>query len=221
MKKNLRSISICLCLIGLYTSFMPISVFAQEQSRGRELRQFDRSTRRVIAPVRIGIPKDHAYIPQGTELAVELVKELNSKHNRTGDQVELKLVDNLIVNDVVVAPAGTAVQGIITKSRKAGGLGRSGVLEFQINSFNTINNVKIPLSYSQKGRGGTDGGAGVVFAAVSILGGLLMKGKNVYVQPGTKFNCVVSKNTDLNVKLDDLADVMSPDRPHGVSITIK
>lgn len=166
------------------------------------------------------IPKGNAYVPKNTMLEVELTHDIDSKHNKTGDPIILRLVDNLIINDVIVAPAGSEVEGVITKSRKAGGLGRSGRLEFQINSLKTINNVEIPLAYDQKDKGETAGGAGVVFAAVSIVGGLFMKGKNVNVKAGTKFDCRVTTDTDLKVKLTDLKEAMNPDKPHGVAIKI-
>lgn len=60
-----------------------------------------------------------------------------------------------------------------------------------------------------------------VAAVVSLVGGLFMKGKNVSFPAGSVFDARVTADTDLNVTLDELADVMNPNKPHGVSITIK
>lgn len=167
------------------------------------------------------IPSDHAYIPKDTILTIELTEELSSKHIKKGMPVPLTLKENLIVNDVVVAPAGTEVYGEVTKATKSGFFGRSGKLEFTINSFTTINGVKIPLQYVTKKEAGSDGGAVAVAVALSAVGGFLMKGKNVTYKAGTLFDARVTADTDLQTTLDGLADAMNPQKPHGTVITIK
>ena len=169
-----------------------------------------------IAPVKRG----NAYIPEGTTLQIELTEELSSKKAKVGDAVPLRLVENLIINDVIVIPAGSKVKGVVTKSRKAGGLGRGGKLEFQIVSVNTINGVKVPLQYTKGEHGAGDGGAVAVVAFVSIVGGVFMKGKNVVYNEGLKFEAKVTADIDLNVPLNGLKDAMDASKPHGVSITI-
>lgn len=167
------------------------------------------------------IPKGNAYIPKGTVLQVELTKELSSKKSKVGDAVPLRLVENLIVNDVIIAPAGSKVEGVVTKARKAGGLGRGGKLEFMIVSVKSINGVKIPLQYTEGKHGANDGGAVAVVAFVSIVGGIFMKGKNVVYNKGLKFDAQVTADTDLKVPLENLQEAMVASKPHGVSITIR
>lgn len=167
------------------------------------------------------IPSDHAYIPKDTILTIELTEELSSKHAKTGMLVPLILKENLIVNDVIVAPAGTEVVGEVTKATKSGFFGRSGKLEFSIKSLTTINGIKIPLQYVTKKEAGSDGGAVAVATALSLVGGFLMKGKNVTFNEGTLFDARVTADTDLQVTLDGLADAMNPNKPHGTVIVIK
>lgn len=171
----------------------------------------------TISPVK----KGNAYVPKGTILKIALAKELSSKKARVGDSVALKLVENLIINDVVVVPAGAEVKGVVTKSRKAGGLGRGGKLEFSVVSVKTLNGVEIPLDYTKYQHGAGDAGAAVVFAAVSVVGGLFMKGKNVVYNEGLQFDVEVTADTDLNVKLSELAEAMDESRPHGVIVKLK
>ena len=167
------------------------------------------------------IPEGNAYIPKGTILQVELTKELSSKKAKVGDAVPLRLVENLIVNDVIVVPAGSEVKGVVTKARKAGGLGRGGKLEFTIVSVKTINGVEIPLQYTKGEHGAGDGGAVAVVAFVSIVGGIFMKGKNVVYNEGLKFDAQVTADTDLKVPLENLQETMDMNKPHGVSIHIQ
>ena len=167
------------------------------------------------------VKSGNAYIPEGTRLKIELTKELSSKTAKVGDIVPLRIIENLIINDVVVIPAGTKVKGVVTTARKSGGLGRGGKLEFQVVSVNTVNGVKVPLQYTKGDKKGSDGGAIAVFAAVSIVGGLFMKGKNVVFNEGLEFEAEVTADTDLNVSLGELKDAMDPSKAHGTTITIR
>lgn len=66
------------------------------------------------------IPAGEAYIPGGTRLNVELVNEMTSKKNKKGDILKFKLLDNLILNNVVVVPVGTEVIGKVTEAASSG-----------------------------------------------------------------------------------------------------
>lgn len=167
------------------------------------------------------IPKGNAYIPAETILNIELTENISSKTMKKGNPVPLKTLDHVIINDVIVIPAGIPVEGVVTKAKKSGMFGRSGKLEFTINSVNTINNVRVPLQYSAMKEAGSDGGAVAVAAVVSLVGGLFMKGKNVEFPAGTHFQAKVTADTDLHVTLKELPDAMNPDKPHGISITLK
>lgn len=76
------------------------------------------------------------------------------------------------------------------------------------------------MQYTDLREAGSDDGAVAVFAAVSIIGGIFMKGKNVSFPAGTKMAAKVVADTDLKVKLEDLAEAMNPNRPHGIIIQI-
>lgn len=99
--------------------------------------------------------------------------------------------------------------------------GRSGKLEFSINSVTAVNGVRIPLQYLIKKEAGSDGGAVAVATAVSLIGGLFMKGKNVSFPAGSVFEARVTSDTDLNVTLEELPEAMNPNKPHGVAIVIQ
>lgn len=162
-----------------------------------------------------------AYIPAGVELRVEVPEELSSKRNKKGSTLKFILVDNLIINDVIVIPAGTTVMGHVSDQRSSGLFGRSGKLEISVDSVRTLNNVEVPLEYIGRIEAGSDGGAVAVATAISLVGGLFMKGKNVTIPAGTQLKARVKGDVDLGIKVDELADIMNPDKPHGVSVTLK
>lgn len=163
----------------------------------------------------------NAYVPAGIKLRIELSEELSSKKAQVGDEVPLRLAQNLIVNGVIVAPKGSPVRGVVTKAHKASGFGRGGNLQFKIVSVEAINGVEIPLQYTTGKHGDNDDGAIAVFALVSMVGGIFMKGKNAVYNAGRKFYAEVTEDTDLQVSLDYLAEEMDRRIPHGVSVTIE
>ena len=162
----------------------------------------------------------HAYIPKDTNINLELIDPISSKKSKEGNTFRLKTIENLLINDVVVIPANQEVLGTITKARKNGMLGRKGRLEFKIDSIKTINGVDVPLTAEVKGKGHSDNGAVAVAAAVSLVGGLFMKGTNIYYEPGQKFVAVVSTDTDLNASVEDLPNAMNPSKPTGQNIVL-
>lgn len=163
----------------------------------------------------------HIYIPKKTMLNVELIEPANSKTHKKNQQVEFKTIENLIINGVVVIPKGTVGMGYVYEVQKAGGFGRKGVLRIAGKEIKTLNNVSVPLRKGLEGKGKTDGGAVAVAAAVSLVGGLFMKGSNINYPAGTDFQVEVRDNVDLGVTPEELKDAMNPNIPHGQEIVIE
>lgn len=163
----------------------------------------------------------HIYIPKKTMLNVELIEPANSKTHKKNQQVEFKTTENLIINGVVVIPKGTVGMGYVYEVQKAGGFGRKGVLRIAGKEIKTLNNVNVPLRKGLEGKGKTDGGAVAVAAAVSLIGGLFMKGSNINYPAGTDFQVEVRDNVDLGVTPEELKDAMNPNTPHGQEIVIE
>lgn len=163
----------------------------------------------------------HIYIPKKTMLNVELIEPANSKTHKKNQHVEFKTTENLIINGVVVIPKGTVGMGYVYEVQKAGGFGRKGVLRIAGKEIKTLNNVSVPLRKGLEGKGKTDGGAVAVAAAVSLVGGLFMKGSNINYSAGTDFQVEVRDNVDLGVTPEELKDAMNPNIPHGQEIVIE
>ncbi|WP_297569407.1 hypothetical protein [uncultured Anaerovibrio sp.] len=221
MKKIFKAIAVYMTLLtgASYLSLPAISLASEVQN---EETKTDFKTRidNILHPVVSTIPEGNAYIPKDTVINIELTEELSSKKNHVDDDVSLKTLDNIIINDVIVIPAGSLVSGKVTKCTGSGLFGRAGKLEFTINSVKSVNGVEIPLQYTEIKEAGSDDGAVAVAAAVTLIGGLFMKGKNVTFPAGSKMMAKVVADTDLKVKIENLAKEMNPARPHGVVIQL-
>ncbi len=166
------------------------------------------------------VARGHVYIPKGTTIPLELVDPIGSKKSKTGNTFRLKVQENLLINDVVVIAKGTEVVGQITNARKNGLFGRKGRLEFVIPHVETVNGIEVPVHGTVEGKGKSDGGAVAVAALATVVGGLFMKGTNVYYEPGQIFEVTVADDTDIGATPENLAEVMDPNRSHGKNIQI-
>lgn len=166
------------------------------------------------------VKKGNLYIPAGQKISVELMEKVSSKGFKAGDLVKIKVKDNLMLNDTVVIAKDSEGTAFIYEARKAGGMGRKGKLKVAGNELHTVNGIPVPLRNGLVGHGKTDGGAGVVLAAVSMVGGIFMKGTNINYPAGTIFEVEVRENVDLNCTADNLAEAMSSTKPVGVQIII-
>lgn len=162
----------------------------------------------------------HVYIPKRTALEVQLLDRLDCKKVQKYQPVDFKTSENLIVNGVVVIPAGTIGKGYVYEVQKPGGFGRKGVLRIAAYEIKTINGVKVPLMKGLEGKGKTDGGAVAVAAAVSLVGGIFMKGSGVVYEPGTNFTVEVKQDTDLQCTPEELEKAMDPNVPRGQVIYV-
>ena len=160
------------------------------------------------------------YIPKRTAMEVQLMDRLDCKKVQKYQAVDFKTVENLIINGVVVIPAGSIGKGYVYEVQKPGGFGRKGVLRVAAYEIKTINGIKVPLMKGLEGKGKTDGGAVAVAAAVSLLGGIFMKGSGVVYEPGTSFMVEVKNDTDLQCTPENLAKAMDPNVPRGQVIYV-
>ncbi len=71
-----------------------------------------------IDPVRIEVSSQR--IPAGTSFAVKLNNSINSVSAEIGDQFNTSLVNDIIINDNIVLPAGSVIRGTIGKIQKSG-----------------------------------------------------------------------------------------------------
>ena len=162
----------------------------------------------------------HIYIPKRTAMEVQLMDRMDCKKVQKYQAVDFKTVENLIINGVVVIPAGTIGKGYVYEVQKPGGFGRKGVLRIAAYEIKTVNGIKVPLMKGLEGKGKTDGGAVAVAAAVSLLGGIFMKGSGVVYEPGTNFTVEVKNDTDLQCTPENLAKAMDPSVPRGQVIYV-
>ncbi len=91
-------------------------------------------------------------VTEGTPIPLQLLQELNSKYNRVGDKVNLKVLDDVVVNDRVVIARDTMVHGMVTESRRAGIFGKSGKLAFSIFDVPSVDGQRVSVRATMRKR---------------------------------------------------------------------
>lgn len=210
----------------VYASPMPVieeEKPAEPDIRGKTRAILAGLDRKRSSPVgENGVIKGNIYIPKDTKIDLVLQDALASKGNKAGDVFRLKAKENTLINGVVVIPKDTEVSGVVLKAVRNGAFGRAGHLEINIPSIKTVNNIEIPLDGYVKDHGKDDNGAAVVGAMVTLVGGLFMKGENIYFNPGQVFCVSVQKDTDLMATPENLEEVMARplNQPQGNNIVV-
>lgn len=141
-------------------------------------------------------------IPEGTRLAVRLDASVSSATAQVGDVVPASLERDLVVNDQLLARAGTSLRGKVTYVRRSGRFHKPGYLTVRLESID-IKGRRYRLESTairDEGNGHTDsnlekigGGAGIgtIIGAIAgggkgaLVGGLLGAGAGTGVAAAT------------------------------------
>ena len=141
------------------------------------------------APTVLVVPAaaaSNAVLPAGTVIRMRSLTELHSNSNKTGEQFDVEVAEDVLVNGVVVIPRGSIGRGEVTRAKKKGMWGRSGRMETRLLSVRA-NGMTIPITGTVAEKGDT-GTAGVV-AAVAFLpvAGFFVTGTSAVLPVGTPY----------------------------------
>ncbi len=149
----------------------------------------------AIAPVNTG----NAVLRTGTPVVLKLSEELTTKDKKlkTNQHFQMEVAEDVVVENVVVIPAGTPAVGEITEVRNKGMWGKSGRFAGQV-LYLTVNGRQIRLNgvFDSKG---TAGGIGAVATSVIILpvAGFFISGTNAKLPIGTPLKGFIGEDVQL------------------------
>lgn len=85
-------------------------------------------------------------VPAGTTLQTVAASNISSATLTVGDGVSVSLAEPFVYQGVVVAPAGSVINGDVVVSQKAGRAGKNGSLKIKFSSITTPAGQTIPIS---------------------------------------------------------------------------
>ena len=135
-------------------------------------------------------------LPEGMTIQLETRQEISSKSARVGDRIELAVARPVTIGGVTLIPAGSPAVGEVSRVRDNGLLGRSGKLDIKVSTVRA-GGMDVPVrgQRNSQGKSGTLGavGAGIVFLPLAVL----VRGKDVKLPAGTKFEVYVDREVSL------------------------
>lgn len=137
-------------------------------------------------------------IPEGTEVDLQFIEKLSSATAVEGQRFNLEVDQTVKIDGKKVIPAGAKAVGTVVNAKKRGFMGKAGELDIQIN-YVLVNDERLKLRASS-GREG-EGRVGATVALTVIFGplGLLKRGKNIEVMPGTVITAYVDETTEIEI----------------------
>jgi len=167
-------------------------------------------------------------VPVDTSIRVQLNEKLSSKDARVGDPFTSTVVIPVYVRGVEVIPAGSIITGSVTRVVRAGRKSSAGSLSVTFSSLRLPNSARHSINGSLASAEGADnystvkgksskkrnasfigrgvvvgglmnGAAGVVTGGViGATRGLIKKGEEVEVSPGTAYNVVLNHSVAMH-----------------------
>jgi hypothetical protein len=153
------------------------------------------------------MPAETVTIPFGTTVFCELDQQVTTRQKeayavQTGDIVLAHVWKDVWVDGRRVIAAGTPVYAKVERMKKARMAGQKGFLEIEVLSVSAVDSKDVPLNggydRSGKGRMGVTIGLAVALAWPFVF----IKGKNVFLEPGTIFDATVLASTEVDVPDD-------------------
>lgn len=150
---------------------------------------------------------DTVTLTGGTLVPVELIENVNSSLNRTGEKVYMKVTTDVKVGDNIVIPKGAPVVAKIGTTEQRGMMGKGGDLDFYPSQVAAIDGQWVSVDKENFGAGGAGAGAGAIIGI-----GLFAKGKAAYVLRGTEYEVTIRRDTEIDTeKVQPLRTVKKAD----------
>lgn len=157
----------------------------------------------IVKPQQPPLPKTISIsdntLHKGMPLRLVTGMEVRSSEAQVGDTLQLKLDQNLMVGDTIVAARGALGKATITRVEHAGRGGKPGVIGFKVESLD-VNGVSIPLSAKLTLAAPDIAAQAAKISNPSVvrISGTLPKGDEAVIEPGMPLTAIVEEDTELH-----------------------
>lgn len=151
-------------------------------------------------------------VPEGLQVRVKTVDELNSKINKVGDKFRFVVAETVLIDGFIVFPKGCGGIGIVKEVKKPGNLGRDAYLLMDFVQIRALDGSLVKISSNLKSSYlnrsyqwavGASAAGMLAFGPEGILFGLAVKGKERTIPAGTDFYLQISESVRVYTLQDD------------------
>lgn len=146
---------------------------------------------------------------KGSVVRVALSDTISPATSKVGDVVEGTLTRDIVVDNLLIAPKGSAVEGTISKVTKPRSFGRSAEVNFVFDVLKPLSLQDIPLSVGDEAKkaaeaekaqiaaaGGSLVGA-ILLGPIGLAGGFFVRGDVKEIPEGTVFHLQGASSTEV------------------------
>ena len=146
-----------------------------------------------------GVLSTPAELPKTTIVKCALAKTLTVRTSKVDDKVILNLVEEIVVNQNLIAPKGSRVFAHITKVKPPRSFGRASEIEMAFDALEVLGPASVTVTMGEAAKkameadAATIGAVGASFAGAVLLGplglasGFLVRGSDKQLKEGTVF----------------------------------
>ncbi len=140
-------------------------------------------------------------VPADTVIWLAPLRDISSKHVRTGDAITMQVSRDVFVRRILVIPRGTEATGKISYRTGKGALGKSAKIEFDLVSLG-VGHRAVPIAAHYRVAGdGNSAWAVATFLLVSVVGSLFITGHSAVIPAGSEWRATTA--APLVLTLDD------------------
>lgn len=146
---------------------------------------------------------DVVTVPKETLVRIKLLADLDSGKSKVGDKVRYRVLDDVMIKDRLVIPAGTEGVGKVSEVATAKRLGVDGRIMVDFGSLPAMDGSPVSLIMEEKATeknkslelAAGAGMAGVILLGpIGLAGAWFIKGKDVVIPMGTEFYVEVMRD---------------------------
>lgn len=157
-------------------------------------------------------------LKEGTPVTLELQRDLSGSGEHSGERIDFKVVDPVVLNGLLVVPKDGIAWGTVAKSSGGRRFARAGQLRISIEGMSLADGERCPLAAAESYHGPKKGKAGTAIESSLGVGVplLFIHGKDPKVPAGTKVQARVAGM----MNLDPARFVASAPSPGGPGIPV-
>lgn len=155
-------------------------------------------------------PGSCCVLNEGTSVEIEVASTLNSATLTRGERFQIRLVEPLVVDGLVVVPTGTTGEGEVIHAERSRGGGKPGELLLAARHLD-INGTRLPLRGMKLGASGQDR-TGVALATAFAAGPFahFIRGREIEIPSGTRAHARLSVTARITPMPAALGDTSPP-----------
>ncbi len=184
-------------------------VLAPSKATVREKIHYDQPGSTAPPPSNAPDPSKVVVLLDSTPVHMKLGRELSSAAAQVGDEVNLEVSEDVVIDGLLIIPKGANATGVVNEVEPRKALGRGGKLSILVRSVRLANNDQAVLRSGGEAKGASSS-AGVVIP--------VMRGKDVIFPKGMEITAYVNGDTRLKRELFRPASD-APDSPPTGKVT--